>query len=181
MRKIVYIFIGLIIVSCTKNHAPKNIDIKAVEALEEGNLDYEIPIENNENNDAYKFKFSSNQATNSEYQDLAIQKLKEVSDLIHLQEQHPEFKEDIEAQLNTLIQKDTNLKFLDSTTSIENILQKGNIEKVSDSIQKMTLHFNIVSENKTVTDSLNAFIISKIVIIDGSSVKTNKIRFSKID
>ncbi len=176
MRKIIYIFLGLIIVSCAKNHAPKSMDINAVEALEEEDI-YEYEIAEKE----LKFNYNIESSTSNEYQNLAITKLKEVSDLVHLKQQHPEFKEDIEAQLRTLIQKNTNLKFLDSTTSIENILQKGNIEKVSDSILKMTLHFNLVSENKTVKDSLNAFIISKIVIIEGSSVKTNKIQFSKID
>jgi len=178
MKKLIYIFIGLIIASCAKHEASKNMDINAVEAIEEAEIfhEYKVPID-----DDMKFKFNIDNSTNSEYQDLAITKLKEVSDLINLKQQHPEFKEDIEAQLNTLIQKNTTLQFLDSNSSIENISQKGNMEKVSDSIQKMTLHFNIVSGNKTIKDSLNAYITNKSVIIDGNSIKTNKVRFSKIN
>lgn len=176
MRKIVYIFIGLIIVSCAKHEASKSMDVNAVEAIEETETfhEYKVPTDDD-------LKFNTDNSINNEYQNLAITKLKEISDLINLKQQHPEFKDDIEAQLNTLIQKNTALQFLDSNSSIENILQKGNMEKVSDSIQKMTLYFNIVSENKTIKDSLDAFITSKIVIIDGNSVKTNKIRFSKIE
>jgi hypothetical protein len=169
---------SLIIVSCAKHEASKIIDAKAVESIEtEENYDYIGTTDDTMLN----FKFNIDNSTNNEYQSLAITKLQEVSDLITLKQEHPEFKEDIETQLSALILKDTNLKFLDSNCSIENISQKGGIKRVSDSVQHRTLYFDIVAEKQTIKDSLNALIITKTVIIDGSSVKTNKIRFSKID
>ena len=175
MRKIVYIFIGLFIVSCAKNEASKSTDAYAVEALEDDIYEYEIAEKD------LKLNYNIGKSTNNEYQNLAITKLKEVSDLIHLKQEHPEFKEDIEAQLSALIQKDTNLKFSNSQISIENISQKGDIKKVSDSVQSVTLYFDIVSEKQTLKDSLNALITTKTVVLDGNSIKTNKIRFSEFD
>lgn len=174
MKKVIYIFMSLIIISCAK-HESKS---KATDALEVENI---YSSEETTDELTPDLKFTTNESTINEYQLLATQKLNDVYDLINLKQQHPDFKEDIQAQLNALILNSDALPFFNGKVSIENITQKGNIVKVSDSIYKMQLNFNVVSKNKTIKDSINASITTKVEIINGASVKTNKIHFSVID
>ncbi|WP_299225128.1 hypothetical protein [uncultured Psychroserpens sp.] len=160
MKNILYILLILFLINC-KNNEQMNIEDLKVESVE---IDEEI---------IYSSKIN--------HQTIATHKLEEYFDLLKLKENHPNFKDDILLQLNAL-SKDRLLDYnIAKILSIENIEQIGEIKKVSDSVEKLQLKFNIVLENETITDSILAIITSRPIILDGEEIISNKITFSRFD
>lgn len=160
MKKLIYIIYILIFISCKDNVANKS---------------FESPILEVED-DVEEFQYSINSGVNT-YQNLSIQKLQDYFDLIKLQEKHPEFKDDILLQIR-MISNDTIPNYI-GNFSIENIHQSGKVEIVSDSVQKIKLVYDVVSESYKGVDSIFAVIIFKAIQLEGVETISNKVMFSK--
>ena len=158
MKQFSYIFLIALIFSCSNAENKKHFDNSS-------NL--------NTINDNNTKKFNTHK-----YEGIATQKLKEYMELLKLQEKHIELKKDIDIQLRALsegriIKKENN-------TIIEDIHQIGTIEKISDSIDKITLTYTSISETIRKKDSIHAIIKRSSFIVDGKKVISNKVFFSII-
>ena len=160
MKKLIYVIFILIFISC------KNNDVNKV-------FENSVLVEE----DSEVFEYSNNLESNK-YQLLSTQKLEDYFDLIKLKEKYPEFKNDVFLQLRSL-SNDSILKEYKGDFSIEDINQKGDTQRVSDSTQKIKLSYKVISESYTLTDSIYAIITSKIIQLDGIETVSNKIVFSK--
>ncbi len=168
MKKICYILISLAIVSCAKDKS-KNMEAITVEAAE---VNYEIA-------DDKTYLKADNGTKEFLYENIASQKLLDLYDLSLLQKRHPEFKEDINAQLKELTADSIVVNNYRDKVSIQNIHQDGPLTRVSDSVQEMKLYFNIVSNGTITADSIYVKIISKTITLEDKNMITSKIRFSK--
>ena len=158
MKKLIYIFSVLILVSCNNNMK---------ESAPAVNVDYETLEEAEE----FIIKPSS-----FIYEELATQKLQEMYDLINLKDKHPEFAKTIKSQLKDY----TNDKISTPNSTnilIENLKLKGELIKVSDSVQKMKLYYDMVSNNSKQKDSLWAIITVHEINFEGKKIKSKKIKF----
>ncbi|MCP5064755.1 MAG: hypothetical protein GY936_20150 [Ignavibacteriae bacterium] len=162
MKKLAYIFIVFIIFSC-KNESNKNVK----EATADIESDFEI-IETED------FNIESNTFV---YEELSTQKLQEMYDLISLKHKHPEFAETIKSQLKDYTNENV-ITSISSEVLIKNIQLEDEIIQVSDSVQKMKLSYDVISNNSTQKDSIWAIISTKIIFVDGEKVKTKKIKFN---
>lgn len=159
MRSAYYILILLFLISC--NQGEKSDSLKNFDLLEEEvtATSYEVIPE------AF------------EYQSLTIQKLQDYFDLLVLQQQHPEFKNEIHKQLVALSSDSTKIPLNTAKISIEEVQQIGVPEKISDSVQLLTVSFNVVTPSTTIKDTLVAKIVSKKVMVEGTEVTTTKLQF----
>ncbi|GAA3612380.1 hypothetical protein Q4Q39_04370 [Flavivirga amylovorans] len=157
MKKLIYIICILIFISC-KNEVNKVSEIPAFEE-----------------EDAEVYRSDDNFVMNR-YQILSTQKLQEYFDLIKLKEKHPEFKDDILIQLRKL--SNDSIPNYAGDFSIENIRQVGEVETISDSVQKIKLVYNVVSDAYKSNDSILATISSKTIFIDDTATISNKVVFS---
>jgi len=107
---------------------------------------------------------------------LIAQKLTNYFELIKLKEKHPEFKDDIIIQLKSTLKDSSRLEDKIEYDSIENIREVASVA-VSDSTQKIKLYYDVVLENGSYTDSINAFLESRTVIIEGNKKITKKVTF----
>ena len=116
-----------------------------------------------------------------QYQQITTQKLQDYFDLSALQQQHPEFKEEITAQLQEL-SKDI-LIIADSTQQviIENVQQLSEIKRVSDSVQRIKIRFDIRTNDNVKSDSITALITTKKIRLDDKEVISTKILFERIE
>lgn len=113
------------------------------------------------------------------YEELAAQKLQEMYDLISLKDKHPEFAKTIKSQLKDYT--NDSISISNSTDIlIKNIKLKGEIVKVSDSVQKMKLFYDIISNNNTMQDSIWAIITINEIAFEGKKIKSKKIKFSSL-
>ncbi len=163
MRKILYLFLIFIVVSCSKSK--QEAPIEAIEANEEHMMleDEALMVETE--------VFT--------YQHLIEQKLQDYYDLLALKNRHPEFIEDITLQLNELSKGEIYVANNIQKVRIENVQQIGTSEQVSDSIQKITIQFDIFNDSITKTDSISAIIKNKKMILEDTEVVSTKIIFSK--
>ncbi|AUC16951.1 hypothetical protein BTO06_18150 [Tenacibaculum sp. SZ-18] len=107
------------------------------------------------------------------------EKLTRYFDLLKLKEIHPDFETDLISQLQNLSQNDIiEIKNLEGI-NIENITVVNNILKVSDSIEKVKLTYNIVGKNFSKKDSIYAYKTSTEIMIDGYPAKSFDIKFAK--
>jgi hypothetical protein len=164
MKKIVYIIIIFLIVSCKNETKNKSFEVYDIEPV--GIEDYDD-----------SFEFSIIKSFN--YEKLINLKLQDYFDLKVLEQQHPEFKDAIKKQLYALSNDDIDVSNFSTKITIENIRQIGKPIIVSDSVQKLKLHFDIVTEQNKTTDSIIATIINKSVVIDNEKRLSTKIIFSK--
>ncbi|MFK7812559.1 MAG: hypothetical protein AB8B59_08700 [Maribacter sp.] len=115
-------------------------------------------------------------------EDLTSQKLIDYYDLLQLKDSgSSEFQEDVIHQLRafsgeSLLETDSL-----STISIRNIHQIGDVEQVSDSVQKIKLRYEVYGEYADKSDSIYAIITSKNVLIDKVKTKSTNVIFSKIN
>ncbi|GAA3629135.1 hypothetical protein [Flavivirga jejuensis] len=158
MKRLTYIICILIFISCKNNEANKVSESPVLEM----------------ENDTEVYDFEINSKVNR-YETLSTQKLQDYFDLIKLQKKHPEFKDDILLQLRKL-SNDSILNYT-GDFSIENIHQVGEVETISDSIQKIKLVYNVVSDSYKGLDSILANIISKTILIDETATISNKVVF----
>lgn len=158
MKQIVYILVIILVVSCANESKRSESSV------------HEIEVSTDINDDFKSENFNPTV--------LASEKLTEYFDLIKLKQEHPEFREDIELQLESY---SANSILLNTNTfSIENIRSADSPEIISDSLQSVVLYFDILSENYITKDSILAFITTKTILMDTQSAVSTKVRFQKI-
>jgi len=160
MKYLLYIALALMVLSCARNKAEEMVSTEAI--------DNEKSLE-----------LATSEASIATYTGLAQQKLQDYFDLLVLQNEHPEFKAEIISQLEQLSEDTISLPEDIASVSIENVEQRGDIENVSDSVQKMTLDFDIVSTNFRKKDSINVLIHTQWIDIDGEKLPATKVSFEK--
>ena len=159
MRKIINILFAWILCSCADS-----MNKEAIVSDEESVLlEYELD------------------SKNLTIEKLTSEKLQNYFELIKLKNEHPKFQEDILEELKGI--SDEEFTKIDSSESftIENIRMVGKGIILSDSVQKMILHYDFVSENQTKTDSIAAWIKTKSVLLEGVPKKSFKITFSPLE
>jgi hypothetical protein len=159
MRFALYILILLSITSC--NSGDKNESFKNLDVLEEESTTSAFEV--------------IPEAFN--YEALAAHKLQEYFDLLLLEQRHPEFKSDIRRQLLALSSDSIGFAANTDKITIKNVQQIGASETVSDSIQLLTLSFDIETASTSTRDTLIAKIISKNVMLEDAEVPTTKLYF----
>ncbi len=166
MKQLFYISIALLLISCANNR--KEVPMEAIESVEMDKT--ETVLESAAFEDA-KETFT--------YQHQTEQKLQDYYDLLVLQQQHPEFIEDITAQLQEL-SKDV-IAIPDATQNIiiKNVQQIEEILQLSDSTQKIKLRFDIIAGNSITRDSITATISTKKIRLDNEELIATKVLFSK--
>lgn len=110
-------------------------------------------------------------------EDLVSEKLLDYFELLKLQKEHPEFKDAIDLNVHNYLKKEF-IKLDTSNFMIKNIRNVGEVIIISDSVQSQKLYFDIVFEDKTITDSIQALIFSNTLILYGTEVKTTKVTFT---
>jgi len=163
MKKILFLLLIFIVASCSKSK--QEAPIEAIEANEEHMMLEDEPM-----------------IANTEvftYQHLIEQKLQDYYDLLALKSQHPEFIEDITLQLEELSEGEISITNNRQKVLIKNVKQIGISEQVSDSIQKITIQFDILNDSISKTDSISAIIKTKKIILEDTKVVSTKIIFSK--
>jgi len=164
MNRLIYIFVVLFIASCANNRkeaATEAVDMEQSETVLESTAFEDAAIET--------FTF----------QHLTEQKLQDYFDLLVLQQQHPEFIDDIRIQLQEL-SKDSVIKAdFPQKVDIQNVQQVGETLQVSDSIQKIRLRFDIIANNSIKKDSITAIIKTKKVSLDNEEFISTKVKFTK--
>jgi hypothetical protein len=151
MRKM-YVFFALLILSACNNYSPEN-SAKTFEVTES-------LMENIESSFSEK-------------------KFKEFYDLNILLRDYPDFKEDIEKQIDNFITGEGTIFNIKDSLKIENIRQKELPTKLSDSIEMTQVLFDIKIKNEIKTDSVYAIIMKKKIIIDGKEVISKKVKFTR--
>lgn len=163
MKNVIYIILVVLCFSCLSESNKEPL------LYNEADADYESALES-------KTVFVSHV---DDYEALSIQKLTEYFDLLKLKSQHPDFEKDIEIQLKQLATDSLlNIKFNGSDV-INNIKQKGDIIKISDTLHRLSLEYHLRSDNKGIKDSIFAYIVSKPLQVDGNLMTSNKVKFSK--
>jgi len=162
MKKLAWVFSVLMILSC-KNETTKNMieTSSATEAVEDISL----------------IETAKPSAEIFKYQELSTIKLQELYDLLTLKHEHPEFKESIESQLKNYT-NDIMINSNKSESLIKNIKLKGDLIKVSDSVQKMKLYYDIVSNSLIQKDSIWAEVTTNHININGKKIESKKIKFT---
>ena len=167
IKHITLLLIAILLSACAMENKSNNNIEAATEPVELS--DEEISIENVE---IFKIEPQLNTP-------LINQKLQDFYDLIALQNKHPEFTDDVAAQLKNY----TNDSITDftggKTVVIKDLKQLGNIVIINDNIQKIKLTYNKVFEHTKTADTIFATITYKTIIIDDEQLVSNKIHFSK--
>lgn len=110
---------------------------------------------------------------------LLNQKLQDFYDLLALQSEHPEFNKEVAEQLKNFTNDSINKFKNDDFFIIKNIKQIDDVVFVNDSVQKIKLSYDKVSENSKSTDTIYAIITKKQIKVDNETLISNKIQFSK--
>jgi hypothetical protein len=110
---------------------------------------------------------------------LINQKLQDFYDLMALQNEHPEFNEEVKEQLKNFTNDSISNFITNDFFILKNIQQQGHIIIVNDSVQKVKLSFDKVSDNTRKTDTIYAIITKKRINVDDETLISNKIQFSK--
>ncbi len=164
MKKLVNIFVVLLIISCAnerKSEAP--IEVVNMEKTE-------TVLENSAMEDV-KEAFT--------FQHLTEQKLQDYFDLLVLKQQHPEFIDDIRAQLHELSEDSIIISYFPQEVDIKNVQQIGETQQISDSIQKIKLRFDISTNDSVKKDSIIAIIKTKRITLDNEELISTKVVFTK--
>ncbi|WP_422105805.1 hypothetical protein [Winogradskyella sp.] len=110
---------------------------------------------------------------------LINQKLQDFYDLVALQNEHPEFMEEVSQQLKNFTNDSiSNFKTSDFTV-IKNVQQIGKTMIINDSIQRIKLSYDKVINNSKRRDTIYAIITKKIITIDNETLMSHKVQFSK--
>lgn len=110
---------------------------------------------------------------------LINQKLQDFYDLIALQNQHPEFTDEVKAQLKNYT-NDTITNFeTENIVIIENLKPIENFIQINDSTQKIKLKYTKVMNNIKLVDTIYAIITNKKILIENETLISNKVHFSK--
>lgn len=164
MKRFLYIYVAFFMMSCAnerKNEAPiEGVNMEKTETM----------LESTAFEDA-KEAFT--------FQHLTEQKLQDYFDLLVLQQQHPEFIEDIRTQLHELSEDSIIISYFPQKVDIKNIQQIGETQIISDSIQRIELRFDIITNNSVKKDSITAIIKTKTITLDNEELSSTKVVFTK--
>lgn len=134
-------------------------------------------------NDNYSFEINKASPTINydEFytQDFMGQKLQEFYDLSLLKQQHPEFQEDISKQLLGLSSAKAKIPKLSQEIRIENLHLLEKVEKSNDTVSKLKLSYDIVSELGKEKDTIVAVITIKKTNLEGKPFESIKLKFEK--
>ncbi len=169
MKKLLYISFALFIISCANNKKEPAMD--TVESVE---------MEQKKTTILESTAMEDMSAT-FQYQQITTQKLQDYFDLLALQQQHPEFKKEITTQLQELSKDILIIKDSTQQVIIENVQQLSEIQRVSDSVQKIKIRFDIRTNNNVKNDSITAIITTKKIRLDDKEVISTKILFEKVE
>ncbi|TMM55898.1 hypothetical protein FEE95_14715 [Maribacter algarum] len=158
MRKTIFVLVIWILSSCGNNM----------------NKEY---IVTNDDSTASEYEIDRKDFT---LENLVSERLKNYFELLKLKNEHPEFQEDILKQLKDF-SKEGFIKTDSSNFSVENIRTVGETVVLSDSLKSMRLYYDSVSTNGIETDSIDALIMTKIILLDGIETKSTKISFLRIE
>lgn len=167
MRKLCYILSLLLVFSCM-NKAEKS------EAV--SNKEVEIDSDMFKVNEA---AIIDAKATIFTEQDIAFQKLQEFYDLNLLKLHHPEFEEDISKQIAEISNSNLDLPKLARQVQISNLKQIEAMEFVDDSVSKLKLSYEVVSDQGIKKDTIIAILKSTITKIENREQKAYKVKFEK--
>lgn len=137
---------------------------------------YENELDNDGYLDSYSYKI---EATPFKETLLIHEKLEDFYDLLTLRNRHPEFSEDVTLQLKNFTNDSLNLYAIKGVKTVQNMRPIGNIKIIDSTKRKVQYTYDIVSETSRKTDTIWVIITSKMVVLDGKSVLSNKVKFSK--
>jgi len=168
MKRVLYIICILFIVSCSnRKEAPRHSN----EAIETTDLKQE---------DAAVLASAPISIENKEfaYQKLTSQKLQDYYDLLLLQNQHPEFQNEIKEQLQELSTHKILIAKSIQSIRIQNVQQLEDVIKISDSLQRIKFSYDISTGDSIKTDTITAIIKTNRLDLDGTEVIATKIKFT---
>jgi hypothetical protein len=111
---------------------------------------------------------------------ISTQKLTEYFELLKLKQQHPEFAEDINAQLLSFTNDSLTAKNYKNGFSISNIKQSGTRKAVSDTVKVFTLTYTVTTDSEVFQDSVLTSINSVTSYLQSvEAVSIKKVRFEK--
>ena len=150
-KHIVIILMSLLLVAC----AMESNKVKNSEMISDIEMD-DMEVEAIETVD--NFKYSTESGID---QTLINEKLQDFYDLLALQNEHPEFTNEVIKQLKNY--STDSISDFNSETSviIKNIRPIGDAEIINDSLKKLKLVYDKISDNKKTTDSIFALITMK--------------------
>ncbi len=162
MKKLLYIVVACMLVACNqayKSEVPANEDLSEMDKVGEA-TEVETKVILN-------------------YKVLAEQKLNDYADLLRLQQQHPEFEEEIAKQLMQL-SKDSIIPFSETKKIVISELQQiGEVQDISDSVQQVTFSIQVETDTSVLRDTLNAIFTTRQVQLDDTEHTTVKVSFEK--
>lgn len=162
-RHIIIGFVSLFLVSCAMEN--KNMNSKEAD---------EIFVATEEADDIAEYEVTP--TINSQ---LINQKLQDFYDLVALQNEHPEFIDEVSNQLKNFTNDSIDLFKTDDFAIVKNIRQLGKVMTINDSVQKIKLSYDKVTNNTTSRDTIYAIITKKTIILDDERLISNKVQFSK--
>lgn len=155
MKKLFYLLTLLLIFSCS--HVEKNRELEEIDS-------------NRRNKHEIIESFS--------FENKTKQKLQDYFDLLVLEQKHPKFREDILKQLKDI--SSVKKSVLDTNDiQIKKLSLIGNVEKISDSVQKFKISFDVVFGKTMRRDTIITIVSTKDIVIDGKALKATKIKFSE--
>ena len=166
-KMLTYLSLLLLVISCAKNKNEAPIENEKAVEIDQ----IETVLESTATSEDVRETF--------EYQQLTTQKLQDYFDLLVLQRQHPEFKEDITTQLKELSKDSIKISETVQQITITNVQQIGAVKHLSDSLQKIVMRFDMISGNAVKSDSITALISTKKIHLDNREVTATKVLFSK--
>jgi hypothetical protein len=113
--------------------------------------------------------------------DLIEQKLQELYDLSLLMQLHPKFDEELIDQIRSISDSKIRLTEKADSIKINNLTQIGDVNIKSVSISEVKFSYEVLYNNKVLTDSILAIVKIQNIEIDGENFSATKIRFKKIE
>ncbi|MFK7833003.1 MAG: hypothetical protein AB8B52_06985 [Winogradskyella sp.] len=130
--------------------------------------------------DSSPIEFDFNKPNYSEL-NVIEEKLQETYDLVYFLEKNEDFESS--AKISSIITQNIvlNSEQNPSTITIKDLKQLGNIEIINDSTSHINFTYKLKTNNIERTDSLKAIIKKKAITIEGLTVNSIKIDFTKHD
>lgn len=117
--------------------------------------------------------------SNEEY--LASKKLQHYFELLALEKKHSGFAPEINLQIKKLTLDSTLMPNYPVDFKVSGIVQLHDAKEISDSVQRITLFFDLKVGGETQKDSVHAFLIRNRVRLEGRPEIANKVLFSAIE
>ena len=154
MKRLIYAYLLFFLVACSNNKVPLND-----EAFEN------VPELFDEKEEAFA------------YQTILEQKLQDYFDLLVLKDNFPEFREGVSSQLQKVANDSILIQRNLGKVSIENLEQVGSLVVISDAEKRMTLSFDMMTNETVKRDTITAIIKTDVMYIDSMETVATKILF----